>query len=378
MIKQLAIIAAIFVGISAARGDEPTTRLSNTLAAIRIVRIDAPDSYVDVIQDFEKNCLGDFRVDDQRFPPLITVDRDATGDWAALRISVRTQAAVGAGPADAAEIADSVIDQLRSRLAVLVQLSRAKSKSEMNEQYRVFQMLQQRRVATEQKLKLLDDDLADVMQKADLADSSAQNARELTENLESQYETAEIDIAGKEARQAALTTVIAKVDEQVGSQVNSDPIVQQLEAVVGARESELDGVKKSFANGGSSQNMNQDIAALAEAKAAVLERKEAAAQAAGGDTLHTWNTDLLSLSVDLAELHARENVMKSRLEALKRVVGILEEKRSEADAMQASLKDVNDELNKTQEIAAPPGRDLAAREPKLTVVESKDTPAESR
>ena len=120
-------------------------------------------------------------------------------------------------------------------------------------------------------------------------------------------------------------------------------------------------------------DITRDTAALAEAKAAVLERKETAAEAAGADTIHRWNDDLLSLSVDLAELHARSDALKNRLEILKKAMNEMEERPSE-DSLEKSLEGVNDQLDKLALTlnAEKPVSGLSAVQPKLTVVESTD------
>ena len=130
------------------------------------------------------------------------------------------------------------------------------------------------------------------------------------------------------------------------SKLNADPIAQQLQVVVDERNKALDADNGLFKMGGAQMaDITRDTAALAEAKAAVLERKETAAEAAGADTIHRWNDDLLSLSVDLAELHARSDALKNRLEMLKKAMGEMEERRSE-DSLEKSLEGVNDQLDK--------------------------------
>jgi hypothetical protein len=121
-------------------------------------------------------------------------------------------------------------------------------------------------------------------------------------------------------------------------------------------------------------DLSRDSAALAEAKAAVLERKEAASQAAGADTIHKWNDELLSLTVDLAELHARMDALKNRMDVLKKALDHAGDKQSVIDSGMKSLEDLNDQIWKIQ-CTTDPREYLKKEQPKLTVVESRDVPA---
>src|SRR5262249_6105014 len=56
------------------------------------------------------------------------------------------------------------------------------------------------------------------------------------------------------------------------------------------------------------------IGQIAEARAKLLERREAATAAAGGDVIAGWNKELMNLSVDLAECQARAKAINARLD----------------------------------------------------------------
>jgi cell division protein FtsB len=372
---MLTIAVAILGGLAAVKGDEPASRPSNTVKAFRGVRIDAPNVYLDVVQEFEKDYLSAIR-QGPGIVPNIDIEQSAVNDAPELLISVEAQVSTGA-PADAAETADLVLGQLRSRLATLTQQQRAVWKSDMASQYRENQSLEQQRISLEQRLKLLHSDVEKISAYAGLADVSPQSVLELLQTLEGQYEATGIDIEGKAARQAALANAIAKLGDEVELKLNADLIAQQLQVVVDERNKALDADNGLFKIGGAQMaDITRDTAALAEAKAAVLERKEAAAEAAGADTIHRWNDDLLSLSVDLAELHARSDALKNRLEMLKKAMDEMEGRPSE-DSLEKSLEAVNDQLDKLQLTlnAEKPVAGLAAAQPKLTVLESTDETA---
>lgn len=249
-------------------------------------------------------------------PPFLEIEQGAVNDAPVLLISTEIQN--GSTPTDAAERADLVLSQLRSRLATLTQQRRAVWKADLAAGYAASQRLQQQRITLERRLKLLDGDMEDVNQMTGLADSSPESVREVSQTLEAQSQATEVDIGGKVARQAALADAIAKLSNQVDAKLNADPIAQQLQEVVDARQKEMDYAKQQHSVGMATESdVDHAVAALADAKAAVLERKEAAAHVAGGDLLLSLNGELLSLSVDLAELHARMTVLKNRLIVLR-------------------------------------------------------------
>jgi hypothetical protein len=369
---MLTIAVAMLGGLAAVKGDEPASRPSNTVKSFRAVRIDAPNVYLDVVQEFEKDYSSAIREGSGPIH-IINVEQSVVDDAPELLISVEANV-VAEAPADAHETADLILSRLRSRLATLTQQQRAVWNSDLAAQYRENQSLERQRISLEQRLKLLHRNVEIISADVGLADVSLQSVRELLQTLEGQYEATGIDVEGKTARQAALANAIAKLGDEVESKLNADPIAQQLQVVVDERNKALDADKGLFKMGGAQiADITRDTAALAEAKAAVLERKETAAEAAGADTIHRWNDDLLSLSVDLAELHARSDALKNRLEMLKKAMVEMEERPSD-DSLEKSLEEVNDQLDKIQLTlnAEKPAAGLAAAQPKLTVVESTD------
>jgi hypothetical protein len=368
MKRTLAIAMAMLIGLPTAQGDEPASRPSKTVKAFREVRIDAPDVYLDVVQDFEKDYLSAIWQEDAP-PPIVHIEQSAVNDAPVLLISVEAQVSAGA-PADAAETADRIVRQLRSRLAMLTQQRRAVWKSAMDARYAEDQRLEQQGIALRAQLGLQRGDMDKVATMAGLADPSPQSVRELSHTLEAQYEATKIDIEGKTARQAALAAAIARLHDQVAQKLSADPIAEQLQQVVNVRQKQLDNMQHAK-DAYTDEDIGNAVAVLAGAKAAVLERREAAAHAAGADIIQKWNNDLLSLSIDLDELHARMTTLKGRLETLTKAIEMMEGEPS-MDSLWNSLDEVEDRLSKLSE---PSPGDLRAAEPKLTLVESRDVPA---
>jgi len=373
----LAIAMAMLIGLPTAQGDESASRPSKTVKAFREVRIDAPDVYLDVVQDFEKNYLSDFRLDPNRAPayfPDIHIEQSAVNDAPVLLISVKTPGP-GGMTADAAETADQIVGQLRSRLAMLTQQRRAVWKSELADATTKGQNLEQQLVGMEARLKLLEGDRSDALASTGLADSSSQSVRDLANALEAQYEATGVDIGGKTARQSSLAAAIAKLSDRVAATLKADPITDQLQEVVDIRQKELDDAKKArSAASVSDAEVDRAVAALAEAKVAVLVRREAAAHAAGADTIHKWNDDLLSLSIDLDELHARMTELQTRLRRLRDMLDMVDGKPS-AESLTKLIEEIKtSELKMGGELTSLRAN-LDAEQPGLTVVESRDEPA---
>jgi chromosome segregation ATPase len=377
MKNALALLAMVTIcGSAAVKGDAPASRPSNTARAYREVRIDAPDAYLEVVQDFEKNCLGDFDLREYslpQYPPDIQIEKSAVNDAPILRISVDT-ARGGEFHGDAASIADEIVRELGSRLAMLTQQRRAIWKSEVDAESAKSKNLQTERIVLENEIKLLIGARADAVAESGLADPSPQSVRELSHTLEAELEATAVDVEGKTARQQALADAIAKLSDDVAARIRTDAVAEQLQQVVSARQEELDDLQGARAGNPaiSADQVDRAVAAVAEAKAAVLERREAAANAAGAATIQKWNSDLLSLSVDLAELHARMKTLRSRLERLAKAIQMTEAVLS-LDSLNKSLDELESQIRNLAGTSSQ--RDLGEDQPKLTVLESRDEPA---
>ncbi|MGA2441502.1 MAG: hypothetical protein ABSH08_11120 [Tepidisphaeraceae bacterium] len=275
----------------------------------------------------------------------------------------------------AAETADRVLTELKLQLAKFTLEERDNWKSQIEQLNANVQTCAKHHDDIKNRLNLLKRNLADALASAGLADSSPQSVRELANVLEAQYENTGVDISGKTARQTSLAAAIAKLSDQVAATLRADPIADQLQEVVDIRQKELEDAKKGqSAAMVSDTDAGRAVAALAEAKVAVLERKEAAAHAAGADTIQKWNNDLLSLSIDLDELHARTKDLETRLQTLRQMLDLLDRKPSIQD-LSKSLDDSENTLADLTQKVQTLTDNLNADQPKLTVVKSKDEPA---
>ena len=73
-------------------------------------------------------------------------------------------------------------------------------------------------------------------------------------------------------------------------------------------------------NSVSAAEVNEGEASEAESMAKLLERRQSMATSIAGDTLPSWNRELLSLGIERAELEASVKLLSARLERLASVV----------------------------------------------------------
>ena len=103
-------------------------------------------------------------------------------------------------------------------------------------------------------------------------DVSPASVRERMSSLQTQKESATIELAAKQARSDALAEQISKFSGQIQDKIKNDPIAAELSKVVEARQKEFDQVQTtSKAGEASPTEVDQAMASLAEAKAKFLE-----------------------------------------------------------------------------------------------------------
>lgn len=215
---------------------------------------------------------------------------------------------------DANAAADRAVDALRAVLADRVQ----EQKNSINVIRTAANQQLNRLVSQRGDLTLQLEELHNAILVAGIADASIDGVHAMARDLDSQLEMTTVDIAGKTARQKALAVAISKLSDEMDAKVAADPITHELLDVVTIKERELFRAKQGHSQGAVSDgDLDHAADECAQAKAALLERREAAAKAAGADSLDQWNRDLLSVSVDLAEQNARGNIIKSRVESLR-------------------------------------------------------------
>ena len=380
MKRTLAIAMAILCSFAAAKGDAPASRPSPCQKAFRKIRIDAPAEYMDAVRNtsIRSDMLNGYGVPstagEAESAAPVTAHRTLAGDYEVFTISVDLTPWNGQPPveSDAADLADRVVENLKSQLADATENQRDKWQDQLQSDTESIRSLKEAMGDTEDYLQ---ENLNILLNAGRLADPSTDGLRELARTLESEHEASQIDIEGKTARQKALTEAIAKLQMDVGNRVAHDSIMRQLGEVEDVRRQEFSDAKSKQAQGlASSDDVNKAEVAWAEASTATLERREAAAKAAGADSLQQWNADLLSISVDLAELHARRDAMEKHLEVLSSALSRLEQFPSE-ESLKKSFDDLSGKLRNLKLDLNSVTHNLADKaRPKLAVVESRDEP----
>jgi chromosome segregation ATPase len=187
------------------------------------------------------------------------------------------------------------------------------------------------------------------------ADVSPKDIADAVSKLEEEKQTLELNLMGKKARRDAMQTQIAKQSAAIEKKVQQDPIATELQKAVEAREQKVDFVRRQMGQGvASASDVTDAVAAAAEAKAKLLQRRRDAAAEAGGDALEAFNRDLLTLSVDIQEIQAKLDFVQDRLkhlrgasdqtDALQRALDQAKAAEDELDSKAAELRKVQHEL----------------------------------
>ena len=115
--------------------------------------------------------------------------------------------------------------------------------------------------------------------------------------------------AGAVARREALERAIHLATDRVADRVKNDSVAAELRKVVEVREE----IAKRAAQVGPNGRPDLERAvAVAEARARLAEREQAAFAAAGGDQVDQWRRELLDLDVATAERAGRIDHLKDR------------------------------------------------------------------
>ena len=167
---------------------------------------------------------------------------------------------------------------------------------------------------------------------------SPQRVRAAAVELETEQQRIELDLLAKSARREAMEEEIARQSGAIEKKIADDAIAAELGKVVAAREKRLDVIREMVKNGhAGTSEVDEQVAVIAESRAKLLQRQREAANEAGGETLQSFNRELLTLSVDLRELRVRLDAIKKRLAEFGEALSKLEAaQEAEQEAVEAA------------------------------------------
>ena len=195
----------------------------------------------------------------------------------------------------------------------------------------------------------------------------------LQKDLENRMQQLQMDLAGKKARVEAIQKKIAESAARVDAAMKDDPVAGELAKVVELRQK---AVQKTVldarrapqsAEAEHAAAMERAEVVLAEAKARLIERREAVARAAGGELLLRLNDELAVLGIDVAEIQARLAEGEQQRAMLLDLAG----KIPQYERLEAEIRHYRERLAPLQEELDGMSRSLAARAPPEVTIEGK-------
>jgi chromosome segregation ATPase len=246
-------------------------------------------------------------------------------------------------PDDTRPAAREFIDLLTRELMSYLDSTRGKSiEKRMTGARELVAEAEQRLQVRTQEVRTLEKALRDASGRVDV---SPQNLMNAVQQLDEQHMQLEIEQAAKNARRNALAKALAESKKEIEQRVQDDPVVAEMEKIVEIRNEALKR-KRQMAEQGmvSKEELADAEAQIAEARAQLLERRQEAAERAGADVMHSWNRELLALSVDENELLARLEQVKQRLDKLRSLVDSV----NQLEDLQQRIQHAQDRLREAQ------------------------------
>jgi chromosome segregation ATPase len=158
---------------------------------------------------------------------------------------------------------------------------------------------------------------ADLRGRTGRVDVSRNNLETYADKLDKDLEALSLEQAGATARMAALEEALQAQMKRVEAASKEDTVIAEYQKVADARERQYAMIERERKAGLSTDTSLQDaIAALAEARAKVAERRQAVFTANGGDTLAALNRELLNLSIADRERQAKIKYLGTELKKL--------------------------------------------------------------
>jgi hypothetical protein len=165
---------------------------------------------------------------------------------------------------------------------------------------------------------------------------------------ENQLNELELNRVGLEARRGAIDERIDYLREAAAKVADDDPIVGELEKIVGIREQQLERVQSLYDVGGTvtEGEVREVEAKVAEARIELLKSKRRGADCQNGGVLAQLNDELSTLFVEDAEQRARQKALEQVVAELRDQTDVSE--RSQVESLEQKLKQLNELVNQTE------------------------------
>ncbi|MBP8303577.1 MAG: hypothetical protein KBE04_05555 [Phycisphaerae bacterium] len=127
-------------------------------------------------------------------------------------------------------------------------------------------------------------------------------------------ESSETDLASLQARRLAIEQQIAELNQRISERVAGDPLLRDLQKLVEIQSEVEQNAKRMVELGkADSQHLGEVLEGVVKAKVEMARQREAVAQAAGGELLTKYHSELSEISVRQAEMEAQLGVVRDQL-----------------------------------------------------------------
>ena len=168
-------------------------------------------------------------------------------------------------------------------------------------------------IATKPTLEALDMGETDVDSNLSLDDLTERQNRLTNEVLDREQE-----VAGGHARQQALETQIAELDQQVARDVDHDPVIRELQKIFQIQTDRYENLKKLLDSGrASAEDWAKMQETLSETRIRMAKQRAETAQQKGAERLIKLRGQLQDLTLELSESEARLRFCLQQIQTLR-------------------------------------------------------------
>jgi len=134
------------------------------------------------------------------------------------------------------------------------------------------------------------------------------------QELQRQRRMVEMDVARMKARRTATEQAIAQISNEVDRKMTADLVTTELQKILETSAGLLTAANERHKAGAASLGQVREMEQkLARARIELAKRREELSKAAGGDQIAKLNSELTSLSIDLAEKTAELQILNAQL-----------------------------------------------------------------